>query len=54
MLKRYLAQISPNPEQYDSMSFQDLIRSGNEKGLLLGEWKDWKTYRDAFKNKSYL
>ncbi|WP_439234597.1 nucleotidyltransferase substrate binding protein [Lonepinella koalarum] len=46
MLKRYLAQISPNPEQYDSMSFQDLIRSGNEKGLLLGEWKDWKTYRE--------
>lgn len=46
MLKRYLEQISPNPEQFDSMSFQDLIRTGNEYGLLLGNWLDWKQYRD--------
>lgn len=46
MLKRYLEFVSPTPEQYDSMPFQDLIRSGNEQGLLKGEWTDWKTYRD--------
>ena len=46
MLKRFLQQIGPNPEEYDSMPFSDLIRSGNEQGLLLGDWPKWKTYRD--------
>lgn len=46
MLKRYLEQISPNPEEFDAMHFQDLIRSANERGLLLGNWSDWKQYRD--------
>lgn len=46
MLKRYLEQISPNPEEFDAMHFQDLIRSANERGLLLGNWSDWKRYRD--------
>lgn len=46
MLKRYLEQISPNPEEFDAMHFQDLIRSANEWGLLLGNWSDWKQYRD--------
>lgn len=30
MLKRYLEMSSANPEQFDSMPFQDLIRTGNE------------------------
>lgn len=46
MLKRYLEQISPNPEQFDAMSFQELIRTGNEYALLQGNWLDWKQYRD--------
>lgn len=46
MLKRYLEFASPTPEQYDDMTFADLIRSGNEQGLLLGAWPDWKRYRD--------
>ncbi len=45
-LKRYLEFASPTPEQYDSMPFQELIRSGNEQGLLLGAWPSWKGYRD--------
>jgi len=28
------------------MSFQDLIRSGNEQGLLLGDWPTWQRYRE--------
>ena len=28
------------------MPFQDLIRSGNEQGLLSGDWPKWKEYRD--------
>jgi nucleotidyltransferase substrate binding protein (TIGR01987 family) len=45
-LKRYLELASPTPEQYDLMPFQDLIRSGNEQGLLLGDWSAWRGYRD--------
>ena len=46
MLKRFLEASSANPAEFDGMSFQDLIRSGNERGLLLGSWSDWKKYRD--------
>ncbi|MDP1832835.1 MAG: nucleotidyltransferase substrate binding protein [Geothrix sp.] len=46
MLKRYLEASSPTPDDFDRMPFQDLIRSGNEQGLLLGDWPTWKTYRD--------
>jgi nucleotidyltransferase substrate binding protein (TIGR01987 family) len=46
MLKRYLTLTSPSPTQYNEMAFQDLIRTGNEQGLLLGAWPDWKRYRD--------
>ena len=45
-LKRFLEFASPSPDQYDKMIFQNLIRSGNEQGLLLGDWPDWKRYRD--------
>ncbi len=45
-LKRYLEMVSATPEQYDGMAFQDLIRSGNEQSLLLGDWPTWKRYRD--------
>ena len=46
MLKRHLEAISPNPSLLDEMSFQDLIRSANEQGLLSGSWVDWKRYRE--------
>lgn len=45
MLKRYLEAVSPSPEQYDAMPFQDLIRSGNEQGVLSGDWSKWRVYR---------
>ena len=34
MLKRFLEATSANPDEFDNMTFQDLIRSGNERGLL--------------------
>lgn len=46
MLKRYLEMTSATPEDYDSIAFQDLIRTGNEQGLLLGDWSRWEKYRD--------
>ena len=46
ILKRYLEYASANPEQFDEMAFQDLIRTANEQNLLLGSWPDWRGFRD--------
>ena len=46
MIKRYMEMASATPEQFDGMPFQDLIRSGNEQGLLLSDWPRWRTFRD--------
>ena len=46
MLKRYLEYVSANPGEIDSLAFQDLIRTGNEQGLLLGDWSDWRGFRE--------
>ncbi len=46
MLRRYLRHVSASPALFDQMPFQDLIRLGNEHGLLLGDWPAWRRYRD--------
>lgn len=46
MLKRALENTSASPEEYDRMSFADLVRSGNEQGLLLGAWPQWRAFRE--------
>lgn len=47
MLRRYLEVTLPNPEEVDGMSFQTLIRTGSEQGLLLNGWDRWVNYRKA-------
>ena len=46
MLNRFLEDISPSPETIDQSAFSDLIRIGNEQGLLKSEWKVWRYFRD--------
>lgn len=46
MLKRYLALTLASPAEFDAMPFSDLIRTGNQQGLLLGNWTDWRGYRE--------
>lgn len=46
MLRRYLRTVSGSPDQFDAMPFQDLIRLGNQQGLLRGDWPAWRRYRD--------
>ncbi|MEO5367437.1 MAG: nucleotidyltransferase substrate binding protein [Magnetococcus sp. WYHC-3] len=46
-LKRYLEMTAANPATIDEMVFQDLIRTGNEQGLLLNDWEAWKSYRQS-------
>jgi len=47
MLRRYLEATLPNPEEVDGMSFQTLIRTGSEQGLLLSGWDNWLRFRKA-------
>jgi len=45
MLKRYLEMAAASPAAIDDMNFADMIRTGNEQGLLLSDWPAWKGYR---------
>jgi nucleotidyltransferase substrate binding protein (TIGR01987 family) len=47
LLKRYLKLSSPNPNNFDEMIFADLIRVGNEQGVLRSDWPHWETFRKA-------
>jgi len=47
LLKRYLEATDPSPQTIDAMNFQDLIRTGAEKGLLKNSWDVWQLYREA-------
>lgn len=53
MLKRYLEETAATPEEIDTGTFQNLIRRGNEKGLLRSDWLRWKTYRQARTDSSH-
>ena len=47
MLKRFMEATSANPDEFDKMIFQNLIRAGNERDLLRSDWSEWKKYREA-------
>ena len=53
MLKRYLETAAPSPGEISDMGFADLIRTGNEYGLLLGDWPKWRQYRDMCSQTSH-
>lgn len=53
MLKRHLEETAASPEEIDQLTFQDLIRLGNENGLLRSDWGQWRTYRQARTDSSH-
>ena len=53
MLKRYLAQTSASADEVDAATFQHLIRTGSEKGLLRSDWRMWRLYREARNDSSH-
>jgi nucleotidyltransferase substrate binding protein (TIGR01987 family) len=53
MLKRYLEETGANPEEIDLSTFQNIIRIGNEKGLLRSDWPVWRNYRYARSHSSH-
>jgi nucleotidyltransferase substrate binding protein (TIGR01987 family) len=46
MLRRYLQDILPSAEDAARMTFAELVRAGNERGLLRAEWPVWRRFRD--------
>jgi nucleotidyltransferase substrate binding protein (TIGR01987 family) len=46
-LRRFIRQTAASPDEIDRMAFQDLIRTANQQGLLLGDWPAWRQYRDS-------
>ena len=46
-LRRFLEATEPNPEGTQRLSFQDLIRLGSDRGLIMGGWPAWQGYRHA-------
>lgn len=53
MLKRYLMLTEPNPDQVETMSFPELIRTACERGLLNSEVALWKQFRQDRSNTSH-
>lgn len=54
MLRRFIRQNAASPEEVDRMAFQDLIRTANQQGLLLGDWPAWHRYRDLRARTSHI
>lgn len=46
-LRRYLLDYSASSTEVDTLTFQEMIRRGDELGLLAHNWTEWKQYRDA-------
>ena len=53
MLRRFLKEAAANPDDFESMPFAELIRTGNEQGLLRSDWGRWKAYRQARTDSSH-
>jgi hypothetical protein len=54
MLRRFIRQGAASPDDVDRMAFQDLIRTANRQGLLLGDWAAWRRYRDQRAGTSHI
>lgn len=46
MLKRYLDMAAASLDEIDNLAFPDLIRKGNETGLLKSDRPTWRRYRE--------
>ena len=45
-MRRYLAARADAPTEFHKAEFSTVIRAACDQNLLLGEWADWKKYRD--------
>ena len=54
MLERFLVGLGEDPQIVEGMSFAAVIRSGNERGVVRGEWAVWSGFRDARNRMAHL
>jgi nucleotidyltransferase substrate binding protein (TIGR01987 family) len=47
MMRKYLEAIAPSPDEVRRLPFEDLIRLGDEQGLLLSPVAVWKKHRES-------
>lgn len=47
LLRRYLESVAANPDDVRMLTFEGLIRLGDEQGLLMSDVAQWKGYRKA-------
>jgi nucleotidyltransferase substrate binding protein (TIGR01987 family) len=47
LLRRFLEMTAADPQAVGRLSFQDLIRTGSEQGLLRLDWERWRDWRQA-------
>ena len=52
-LKRFLESNLSSETDLDHLRFPDLIRTGNEQGLLRDEWPQWELYREMRNESSH-
>jgi nucleotidyltransferase substrate binding protein (TIGR01987 family) len=45
-LRRWLRAASASPEDVSAMAFADLVRTGNQQGLLRSDWPAWRRFRE--------
>src|SRR6185437_1577877 len=45
-LRRYLQEILSSADDAARLTFAELVRAGNERGLLRNEWPTWRRFRD--------
>jgi len=46
MLRRRLAEDAASPDAVAATAFAELIRAGNEAGLVRGAWPAWRRFRE--------
>jgi nucleotidyltransferase substrate binding protein (TIGR01987 family) len=46
-LLRYLTSTAPSTAKISAYDFQDVIRKGDQAGLLRTGWPEWRQYREA-------
>lgn len=47
LLRRYLESVAADPDEVRTLTFEGLIRLGDEQRLLLSDVAQWKRYRKA-------
>lgn len=53
MLRRFLRESAASTETVEELTFQGLIRLGNQRGLLKSDWRTWSGYSDMHAKTSH-